>query len=356
MEKMFRLVAISFFFAISLIGCGGGGGDVPLMPATGQLSTAVSVATFSNVATNPLVTTVMPGQRDVEVAAFRTAWKDGSHYPISQLGFENKYDAPMSQMFKKFQLVDNNGVDIANEANYFVQVDDVKHQVIIDFYSTPWYAFDSQTLVPRTYSLLASMDSLAKDGQQFKFSLTTVHMHNAGQSILSEVIGRDFKVATTPGMELPVITYSSPASLNFDNSVAGFVVDVGSFSVKCPATNQYVCVFTDINFHSYGSTVPYITVDGNILTTVTQVKDNNNFLSSFYYSIYPGETKTFTFNGMLFGVPPTPSGVPIQPFQNVSIYVDNLVFTLGNTKVSPVLLTGTENCGAMVSDYRFCKG
>lgn len=355
MNALFRFLILPFLFAISLIGCGGGGGDV-LVPVAPQISTTTSVATFSNVATNPLITTVMPGQRDVEVAAFRTAWKDGSHYPISQLGFENKYDVPMGQMFKKFQLVDNNGVDIANEAIYFVQVDDVKHQVIIDFYSTPWYAFDSQTLVPRTYSLLASMDSLAKDGQQFKLSLTTVHMHNAGQSILSEVTGRDFKVVTTPGMELPVITYSTPASMNFDNSVAGTFADIGSFSVKCPATNQYVCVFTEVDFNSFGSSAPYLSVDGAILSASMEAKVNSNFRYTFYYVIYPGETKTFTFNGMLFGVPPTPSGVPIQSFQTVSTYVNDVVLYLGPNKVSPVLPSGQDSCSLIVADHRFCKG
>jgi hypothetical protein len=352
MFKNLKMLVISFLFAI-LVGCGGGGGDV-IVPATGQLSTIVSVATFSNVATNPLVTTVMPGELSVEVAAFRTAWKDQQHYPISQLVFKNKYNFPMWEMFKKFQLVDNNGNDVATEALYYVHVDDVKHEVVIDFFSVPWYAMDSQTSVPKTYSLLASVDYLAKDGTQFAFSLSAVQMHNAGQSAMREVMGRDFTIGTTVGKVLPVVTASSSSSLIFDNSVVG-VVDVGNFTVNCPVTSQYGCVFTEIDFSSFGSTVPYITVDGAILTTTTQIGANNNYHSSFWYYIPPGETKNFVFNGALFGTPPTPSGVPIPLVQTVTTYVNNLVFTLGNTKVSPVLLTGTENCGAIVVDHRFCK-
>lgn len=100
---------------------------------------------------------------------------------------------------------------MTNEAAYFVRVDDVKQEVAIDFYGYPWNVFESQTLVPKTYSLLASIDQLAKDGQQFAFSLVAVQMHDTGIDVLSEVVGGDFMVMKVAGMGLPIVHSNSPS-------------------------------------------------------------------------------------------------------------------------------------------------
>jgi hypothetical protein len=39
-----------------------------------------------------------------------------------------------------------------------------------------------------------------------------------------------------------------------------------------------------------------------------------------------------------------------------SVYITDLMFQLGNTKVSAILPTGQVFCGMIVADFRNCKG
>jgi hypothetical protein len=352
MLNMFRLLVLSFFFAISLAGCGGGGGNQTT--TNPQAVKKVVDVTFTNVTTNPLISSVMPGERSVEVAAFRIVWKDQMRYPISQLVFKNNHTGPIGETFKKFQLMDSFGNDVAGEASYFVRIDDMKQEITVDFYGYPWNVFDSQTSVPKTYSLLASIAPLAKEGQKFAFTLASVQMHDAGKDVASQVIGSDFQVMKVAGMGLPMVVGSTSSSFDVDIKLVGSgnVLAVGSFTVACPTGNAYVCIFTDIDYGAYGSTVPYLTVDGTVLSSLVTTKPDGTYHSSFYYVIYPGDSRTFVMNAGVFELPPSSPGVG----QVVYIYVNDLVFQMGNTKVSPVIPSGQGDCGLMVAERSGCKG
>lgn len=117
--------------------------------------------------------------------------------------------------------------------------------------------------------------------------------------------------------------------------------------VSCPKDNIYVCVFTGIDYRSYGVVVPYFTVNGATVTSSIDSQPDGSYHASMYYLIPPGDSVMFTMNAS------TPDLAPELTF---SIYIVDLFFEIGNTKVSPVIPTGPDVCRLIVGDDRNCKG
>lgn len=333
--------------ALLLVACGGGGDDQTTTAQSSKPAQKVADVTFTNVATNPLVASVMPGELLVEIAAFRIVWKDNTRYTIGQLIFKNQYAGNISETIKKFQLVDGSGNDITNEANYVVNINNERQEVVIDFYFAPWYAFDSQTGIPKTYSLLASIDPLAQEGRKFAFNLSSVQMHEAGKEVLSQVVGGDFKVMKVSGSGLPVITKSTPSSITVDNTNPGALFTVGSFTVECPKDNLHPCVFTQMNYRSNGVAVPYLAVDDVSVTSYIESQPNGSYKALIHYVLYPGSSAVFNFV----------ASAPGQESKLLfSVGVEDLFFMIGNKKVSPILPSTIDSCDKMIQDGRNCKG
>jgi len=337
------LAAIAAVLTFALAGCGGGGGD-PAMPTTVAVKPAADV-TFVNVTTNPNKISVMPGERDVEAAAFRMAWLD-QHYSISQLVFTDKSTENLWAMFKDFKLVDAAGNDVKNEAPYDIRRDDQKHEVVVNFYSSSWFVNDFG-VVPKTYSLLVSLDPLAPIGTTFAFGLSAVQMHDAGKTVVSEVKGGEFKVMNVAGVGLPIIATVSPASFSTPNTPTTntYQLTVGSFKAYCPKENTYACTLMELKFNAYGVSDLLINVDGMIYASSRDAYTNEFTLTSFWYSIAPGQFKTFTILAS-----------PYQP--DMWISVSDMTWMVGayQTKVNPIIPTGPENCGLIVGDNKSCKG
>lgn len=62
MKNFVRILSVVFFSSLAIIGCGGGG-DEPVVPVPHPVPVVEKVedVTFTNVTTNPLVTSVIPG-------------------------------------------------------------------------------------------------------------------------------------------------------------------------------------------------------------------------------------------------------------------------------------------------------
>lgn len=347
-KKLLAAVMVAF----ALTACGGGDNDsivatpaTPVAPA--PLPVVVPDVTFTNVATSPSKTSVMPGERDVEAAAFRMAWLDQNHYPISQLVFTNKSTENLWAMFKDFKLVDAAGNDVKNEAPYDMRRDDQTHEVVVNFYASSWFPNDFG-VVSKTYSLLVSLDPLAPVGTTFAFELSAVQMHDAGKTVVSEVRGGEFKVMNVAGVGLPIITTVSPSYFSTPNTPTTntYLLTAGSFMAYCPKENTYACTLMEMKFYAYGTSEPLISVDGMIYVSSRDTNNMNDFvLTSFWYSIAPGQSKTFTILASSYQ-------------QNVVISILDMTWMVGaeQTKVNSVVPTGPGSCGLIVSDNKSCKG
>lgn len=342
---MTKLLLAALMAVLALTGCGGGSNDnsVVATPTTPVASVVAADVTFTNVTTSPSKTSVMSGERDVEVAAFRMAWLDQNHYSISQLVFTDKSTEGLWTMFKDFKLVDATGNDVKSEASYDIRRDEQTHEVVVNFYSYSWFPNDFGT-VPKTYSLLVSLDPLAPVGTTFAFELSAVQMHDAGKTVVSEVKGGQFKVMNVVGVGLPIITTSFSANRVFTNDMLGSSIPVALFQASCPAENVYACTFMDVKFAAAGISEPIVGVDGALFYS-TRASQNEFVLTSLWYSVLPGQTKTFTIFATVYQA-------------DVSISVMGMAWMVGayQTKVSPVVPTGPDSCGLIVNDNKSCKG
>lgn len=348
MTKLLATVMVAFAFSLTACGGGGSGSDnsVVATPVAPAPLPVVPDVTFTNVTTSPSKTSVMPGERDVEAAAFRMAWLDQNHYPISQLVFTNKSTENLWAMFKDFKLVDAAGNDVKNEAPYDMRRDDQTHEVVVNFYASSWFPNDFG-VVPKTYSLLVSLDPLAPVGTTFAFELSAVQMHDAGKTVVSEVKGGEFKVMSVAGVGLPIITTVSPSYFSTPNTPTTntYLLTAGSFMAYCPKENTYACTLMGIRFNAYGMSEPLISVDGMVYVSSRDTNMNDFVLTSFWYSLAPGQSKTFTI-------------LASANQQNVGISISDMTWMVGalQTKVSPVVPTGPGSCGLLVSDNKSCKG
>lgn len=246
-------------------------------------------------------------------------------------------------MFKDFKLV-SEGNDVSREAPYSVRRDDERHEIVIDFYQSPWYSND-YGVTPKTYSLLVSMDPLAPVGTTFAFELSAVQMHDAGKTVVSEVKGGEFKVMNVAGVGLPIITTVSPSYLS-TSTTNTYMLTAGSFMAYCPKENTYACTLMEVKFNAYGTSEPLISVDGMIYVSSRDTNNMNDFvLTSFWYSLAPGQSKTFTILASSYQ-------------QNVGISISDMTWMVGalQTKVNPIVPTGPGSCGLIVSDNKSCKG
>lgn len=304
-----------------LVACGGGSESVA----------PVADVTFLNVQTDPNKTTVVPGEKGFEVAAFRMSWKDPQqHAPISQLVFTNQFTDSLWTTFKDFTIIDGDGKDITSEAPYNVRRDDATHKIIVDFYQYAWFPNDFGA-VPRVYSLIASLKPGVIVGTTFAFKLDAVQMHDIGKTVTSEVNGGQVQVMKVADAELPVITTTSSRNLVVDARILGQVMPVGSFSVTCPAGTA-LCTLTDVKYFAGNMSEPMLlSVDGAPIW--------------LWYSIPPGVTRVFTVSAIVYNTP-------------AWISVIDMTWLVGarQTKVNPVVPTGQDACDLIVVDTSGCKG
>jgi hypothetical protein len=337
MSKLMSLSAI-ILVALALAACGGGGenpADVAtkVTPDVGT-TTPVSVAdlTFVNVPTDSRKTSVIPGERDVELAAFRV---EGINTPLEQLIFSNKTTAPgLSLLFKRTRLIASNGNDVSFESSYTVSIDDKKGTITLDF-TYQWVPVDSG-MVPMTYSLVAEMNPGAKPDTTFSFELTGAQTHAFGKTVAFEVKGGELQVKPVAGMDLPVLTTASPASSTTTSSLGDKEVEMGSFKASCPEKNDAPCSFENIKYKVCGMSQPVLRTDG-LYGPYSWWSGYGVFIDGYYaptasigYEIKPGETKTFT----IFATPYS---------ANLRLNVIDTEWKVGeeSVKVSPVISTAS---------------
>lgn len=347
MNKRVSLCAV-VLVAFLAAGCGGSGGGSNVASAPPSVAAkAVPDVTFVNVPTDPLKTAVIPGERAVEVAAFRMSWKDPqSRAPIGQLVFMNQSTDNLWRTFKDFKLVDSNGNDVSNEALYSARRDDVRHEVVIDFYQAAWFPNDFG-IVPKTYSLLVSMDPSVAVGTTFAFSLSDVQMHDAGKTVTTEVDGAQFKVISVVGKALPVVTTGSPSYFAVAPNLIGTAIPVGNFKVFCPAEDLEGCTLIAIKGYAQGMYEPVVSISGFSFGSRrgTYPDSTDLFTTNVSYTVPPGQMQMFTLSSTAVAA-------------NVFISVIDMIWIVGGqqTRVSPIIPTGPESCGLMVSDGKSCKG
>lgn len=334
--------AIMVVLVVSACGSSGGGSDpIPAQPTV--VATPVADVTFTNVPTSVSKQQVIQGQRNVELTAFRMDWKDQSRPTISQMVFTSQSTDSLWAVFKDFKLVDNNGNDIKSEALYDVRRDDAKHEVTINFYQASWYPNDFG-IVPKTYSLLGSLDPAVPIGTTSTFKLTAVQLHEAGKTAAFDVSGVRFEVVKIAGMGLPVITTASTFQVNVAADQLGSFIAVGTFNATCPAENTAACTLMEVGYFAQGMFEPVLVVDGIFFgsTRGTFPDDVNSFHSSIGITIFPGETKTYVVMDTV-----------VQPTAFITL---NTVWMVGQTKVNPIIPTGQDSCVLIVSDTNGCKG
>lgn len=241
--------------------------------------------------------------------------------------------------------MDNNGNDIKGEAVYNVVRDNTKHEVTINFYRSSWYPNDFG-IVPKTYSLLASLNPDVPIGTTAAFKLTAVQLHEAGKTASLDVSGVPFEVVKIAGMTLPVITTASVSSIVAYSDIGGKAMPLASFTASCPADSYSFCELESIEYSAGGMSEPVLNIDGAYYPSSRSVypDDVYTFNARIGYSLAPGQTKTFT--------------VFATPYQaQMSISIPKMVWVVwGSLRVNPIIPVGQENCNMIISDKTFCKG
>lgn len=344
------LAAIVAVFVVAACGGSGGGtseggAGVSTSPVQPVIAAQTDVS-FINVPTSVTKDQVIQGQDNVEVAALRMDWKNQSRPTISQMVFTNDSTASLWTTFKDFKLVDNNGNDIMSEARYNILYDDAKHEVTVNFYQAPWYPNDFG-VVPKTYSLLASLDPAVPVGTTGMFKLTAVQLHEADKTASFDVSGVQFEVVKIAGMSLPTITTSSPVSLIAATSdISVNRITVGNFTASCPTDSYSTCYLESLTYSAGGMSEPILSVDGWVFFSDRSSDPNDpyTFNAPIGYSLNPGQSKTFT--------------VFATPYQaNPFISIPDMVWVVwGTVRVNPIIPSGPASCGLMVSDGNGCKG
>jgi hypothetical protein len=341
MSKFFRFCAV-LVTAFAVTACGGsGGGSSDASPTPPTVIPQVADMTFVNVPTNPLKTSVIPGEKDREVAAFRI---EGSG-TVEQMVFKSSATVSLSSVIASIRLFVSDGIDVNVEAPYSVTIDDVHHKLVFDFVNQ-WTPVDGG-VVPRTYSVIMSFKPSATPGTVLALELSAVQMHDAGKTIAMDVKGESLKLANVAGVSLPIITASSPASTQFADDVLGSFVQTGSFDASCPAESTNVCTLTEVIFSATGAFNPTISVDGLSFNSFPVVADFtfSSWVSDMSVLLQPGETKTFTITSLVFQSP-------------VFMSVIDMTWTVGpnGTRVNAIFPKGPASCAALVTDGTGCKG
>lgn len=336
-------------FTAFLAACSGGGSGVSTTTSTQVIPQQADIM-FVNVQGDPNKVSLVPGQRDVEVAAFRMSWADQNNRDgISQLVFTSTSSASLWATFKDFKLVDADGKDVGIETLYYVSRNDARHEIIVDFYQYAWRPND-YGVVQKTYSLLASLMPGVPSGTDFAFNLSAVQMHSANMTATSDVVGRNFKVAKVVGVELPIITTTSLSSISVDPSLAGTVVQVGSFDATCPAESSWGCMLSEMTFETWNMSDLVLRANGFFGTAYFGGNGHTYLFPSLGYYMSPGQTTTFTItataniNGALDGY--------------MWISIPNMAWVVGSqqVKVNPVIPTVQDSCSYIISDWSGCKG
>lgn len=329
MSKLMSLGA-TILVALVLAACGSSG-DNPVEDVVDTTNPAPPAdLVFVNVPTDTRKVSVIPGERDVELAAFRV---EGINTPLEQLIFSSKTTASaLSLLFKRIRLISSTDDDVSSEAFYKVSLDDKNGTVTLDF-SYQWVPADSG-VVPKTYSLVAEMNPGAKPDTTFSFELTAAQTHAFGKTVAFEVRGGELQVELVAGMDLPVLTTASPASSTTTSYLEDKEVEIGSFEASCPEKNSAPCSFERIMYKVCGMSQPVLKTDG-LYGSYSWWSEYGVSPDGYYaptariwYAIQPGETKTFT----IFAVPYS---------ANLRLNVIDTEWTIGEepVKVSPIIST-----------------
>lgn len=354
-SKLVNLCA-AILVALALSACSGSGDNpadaaakVSITDTAPTVPTAKETedVTFVNVPTNPQKTSVIPGERDFEVVAVRVIVKDQSTALVSQLVYKNQL-APVNlrETFKGFRLMDSLGNDVKREALYVVNYDEENQLVVIDFPQSPWVPNNYGVVVPKTYSLLAATTPSVPERTKFAFKLIAAQLHNYGATVeIDNVEGEQFTVTNVPGMGLPTITTSSSGHVIVPDNLIGTMVKVGSITASCPEKNKEACVLVRVKYSVYGG-APYLEIGDSLSFGSNQdgFPHYSGYTSSdIRHYLSPGQTQTFT--------------VFVWAYQTgVIVYVDDMEWEVGQTKVSPIVPTGSAACNLMVGDWQNCKG
>lgn len=360
MKEMQSLVLA--LMAAFLVACGGGGTDVavvaadtalvpptpvieppccavpplPVLPPTGPVDVTLKNVPVQN-------KEVIPGERDVEVAAFRMAWNSQGRKTFSQMVFQNIATDPLDPIdlwkaFKNFRLV-GDGADVVKEAPYQILRDNDKSMVTVDFYGYSWLP-DDFGLVPKTYSLIAELDTEALVGR-FQFILSAVQMHSAGVFAESDVTGGKFSITKLGDAGLPVITTNSPAYFTVPASAIDTIVEVGRFKAFCPADDGDGCILKEVRFFADNISPPVIIVGGNSYEAQKSPDGSNMFVASVGYVVAPNSTKEFVLSA-------------IARDTNLAFWVTEMAWVVnGDVEVNPVV---PPDCDRVVSNRKNCKG
>ena len=317
---MKKILSALLFAALALLTACGGGESAPVDQA--QKAKPADVI-FTNVST--VKSTTLPGQRGIEIAAFRAVWQQNARNPVSQFVFENEGVDDLVHLFdrRSVKLADING-DLNNRLNnYYVSFEGKK--MIFDFFYG-WQAQDAT--IPSTYSVQANVltDTI---GKKFSLKLVGVQMHDYGSTGGGAINGGEISVISIAGMGLPTVTSSAPRY--YSPTIPGKTVNV-LVDVSCPASNTYGCMWVSGRFQTNG--LIYMpgfvrSADGGYYT----------FYGAYTY-IQPGEKITMTF-----GVIATDAYLTVE--------VDELEFDIGNVLVSPIVAPG---CDTAFGDKGSCKG
>ncbi len=322
------LATLTISTSLFLAACGGGG-DVHQE----VIITKPANVTFTNVPTTR--TTASPGERSVEVVAFRATWRD-SYAPVQQLVFENESSGDASDLLalESVRLLAN-GADLRlNQASYAIRFKE--KEVIVDFFGFGWQA--PVTSIPQTYSLAASVKTETQVGKKIAFALTKVQMHDADASSsgFAEVQGSAMTVILIAGKELPVVT--SAFSANTSNLMRDDYVQK-SIEISCPSSpaNTYGCTLDTIKMRANGDGAPWTYV-GFWRQATWLVNDEYEFPMWVY--IPPGQSMTIWFSAY-------------ARYDNVYMEVSDMQFDIGGMKVNPKY---SAECYSMLPSNKGCKG
>lgn len=326
---------------LALVGCGGSGGGetVPAEPAVAPVAAAEPDCRVASVPTDAARATYPPGARDIEALAFRF---EGNCGPYEQFVYGSRTATELSKIFRNVRLAWG-GSDVNLEAQYSIEFDDKAGRVIQDF-NYQW-APAGTVGVPRTYSFLVDARTDVKAKTSVAMDLVGIQSHRYGAEPKFDVKGRILTFEPIPGMELPVVTTSSPATF-IASEIGGKAVPVGDIKISCSKENKEACYLETAKFHACDLGNPMLKSDQGYFYWAGRGYYPDDFdtyrSEGIELAIQPGETKTVTF----FGTP---------EYADVRLSVVDIVMRLGDSvRVTPIITAVPGSNSLLIPDTKEC--
>ena len=327
MKRIIALCTTALFLIVALTGCNEETKtEIQYLQESGPTDPTIQLVNASMSG----VMSVVPGQQDVEGAAFRFTFKDGVPRKMSQMVIETNSDLSGDQIFDRVILTDGTDKDIGSSYN----VSYVPGKAKLTF-NQPWAPQGDQMY--GMFKIKFWVKPGAPKGAHFRLTFDGIQPVDIDDEFGGNpVVGPEFVIESQPGLELPIVT--STSSVTYSYLTPGIIYGGWNFEVYCPATSTTGCTMSFMDLDAFGSAT-YLTLvdqdDGSMSYSLQDVWDTSYTFQSPRY-VAPGETKKYYFQAKASGT-------------YLNILIRSMTFFVGGIKVSPVVgvpcMGGTSQTG-----------